>query len=149
MSAVAPFWGPLCGPVLGSAFHFHYAWPQNGVQNMTPILGPFFPPKMRFFREHDHHVSPPLRAKMDPKMETRLKLFAAKPWTQNWVQISASNGGLKMRPRSVSRGPILGSIVRPRFGVRLSFSLRVAPKWGPKYDPHFGAIFPTKNAFFS
>ena len=56
--------------------------------------------------------------------------------------------GLKMRPRSVSRGPILGSIVRPRFGVRLSFSLRVAPKWGPKYDPHFGAIFPTKNAFF-
>ena len=35
----APFWFPL--------FHFHYAWPQNGVQNMTPILGPIFPPKMR------------------------------------------------------------------------------------------------------
>ena len=49
--------------------------------------------------------------------------------------------GLKMRPRSVSRGPILGSIMRPRFGVRFSFSLSVAPKWGPKSDPHYGSIF--------
>ena len=72
-------------------------------------------------------------------------MFAAKPWTPNWVQISVSNlgphGGLKMRSRSVRRGPILKSIMRPRFGVRFSFSLSVAPKWGPKSDPHYGSIF--------
>ena len=46
-----------------------------------------------------------------------------------------------MRSRSVGRGPSLKSIMRPRFGVRFSFSLSVAPKWGPKSDPHYGSIF--------